>query len=127
MSKQSCGKQENFENNYPIINDLRSSSSPFRSDQPLRTKLKKELIPQLQNLKTGFDTAFDSIINDLELKKISERVGCTKREQELINTGAIDPNALQKDLVGLVNAKKLENQSRIDEMVRQVEQMVIQY
>lgn len=123
MSKQSCGKQENFENNYPIINDLRSSSF----DQPLRTKLKKELVPQLQNLKTGFDTVFDSIINDLELKKISERVGCTKREQELINTGAIDPNALQKDLVGLVNAKKLENQSRIDEMVRQVEQMVIQY
>jgi hypothetical protein len=113
ISKQSCGKQEKFESNYPKINE-----------EPLRDKLKKELIPQLQNLRTGFDTSFDSITNSLG---VSERIGCTRREQELINTGAIDPNALQKNLTGLVNAKKVEHQSRIDEMIRQVEQMIIQY
>lgn len=125
MNKQSCGMnkgvkevkvQEKFENNYPIVNDM-----------PLRDKLKKELVPQLQNLRTGFDTVFDSINNYLDMKKISERVGCTKREQELIDTGAIDPYALQNTLKNLVDTKKAEYKSRVDEMVRQVEQMVIQY
>lgn len=119
MSKQECGKKqvtEKFENNYPIIND-----------QPLREKLKKELVPRLQNLRTAFDSVFDNINNYMDLKKISERVGCTKREQELLNTGALDPYALQNTLKDLVNTTKAEYQSRIDDMIRQVEQMVIQY
>lgn len=115
MRNSTCNnnKQEKFENQYPITNN-----------EPLREKLRKELVPQLENLKTGFDTVFDSINNSLDSKQISERIGCTKREQI---TGAIEPNALQNELKSLVNSKKAEYQSRVDEMVRQVEQMVIQY
>lgn len=112
MSKKQCVSKEGFENNYPIIND-----------QPLREKLRKELVPQLQNIKTGFDTVFDSINNYLDMNKISDRVGCTKREQEV----NMDQNGLQNSLKNLVDTKKAEYQSRIDEMVRQVEQMIIQY
>lgn len=77
-------------------------------DSALREKLIKELIPEIQNLRTSANTLFESQINNISSHNITRE------------------NA-QQDLLNLIENQRIGFEGRLNKLIGQIEGMVKQY
>jgi len=94
MNSRSCPKTENFSIN--------------TQDSALREKLTKELIPEIQNLRTSANTLFETQINNIGSHNITRE------------------NA-QEDLLNLIASQRIGFENRLNTLIDQIEGMVRQY